>query len=128
MISNGIALSLIVPMAGAWVNPIPNNARNCGLTSRSVSGTRLAMGAANLHGQASCFLPLRQLDQEYYAPRIIQIAGAYPGITAEEFFAVKSEPSADDGQWSYDFSDPDGPQMGTVAIEVRAYLLYVYHF
>ena len=26
-----------------------------------------------------------QLDQDYYAPRIVQIAGAYPGLTDEEF-------------------------------------------
>lgn len=31
--------------------------------------------------------------------------------------AVKSEPSPEPGQWTYDFSDPDGPQLGTVAIE-----------
>jgi len=69
-----------------------------------------------MHGDSSCFLPLTQLDQDYYAPRIVQIAGAYPGITAEDFFAVTSEPSPPQGQWSYDFSDPDGPQIGTVAV------------
>jgi hypothetical protein len=31
--------------------------------------------------------------------------------------AVTSEPSPEPGQWSYDFSDPDGPQVGTVALE-----------
>ena len=46
-----------------------------------------------------------------------KIAGAYPGITKEEFYAVKSEPSPEPGQWNYDFSDPDGPELGTVAIE-----------
>jgi len=30
---------------------------------------------------------------------------------------VSSEPSPDMGQWNYDFSDPDGPQLGTIAIE-----------
>lgn len=72
--------------------------------------------AASLHGENSCFLPLEQLDQDYYPPRIVQIAGSYPGITAEEYLAVSSEPPAPKGQWSYDFSDPDGPQVGTVAI------------
>lgn len=71
----------------------------------------------SLHGQNSCFLPLKQLDQDFYAPRIVQIAGAYPGLTREEFFAVTSEPSPAQGQWTYDFSDPDGPQLGTVALE-----------
>jgi len=50
-------------------------------------------------------------------PRIVQIAGAYPGITKQEYYAVTSEPSAAQGQWTYDFSDPDGPQLGTVALE-----------
>ena len=31
--------------------------------------------------------------------------------------AVSSEPSAPEGQWTYDFSDPDGPQLGTVALD-----------
>lgn len=77
----------------------------------------MALSASgSLHGENSCFLPLEQLDQDYYAPRIVQIAGSYPGITAEEFFAVTSEPPAPKGQWTYDFSDPDGPQVGTVAV------------
>jgi hypothetical protein len=46
----------------------------------------------------------------------IQIAGAYPGVDVETYLALSSEPSAELGQWSYDFSDPDGPQMGTVAL------------
>jgi len=41
----------------------------------------------------------------------------YPGITKEEYEAVSSEPGAEIGQWTYDFSDPDGPQVGTVAIQ-----------
>lgn len=75
------------------------------------------MSEGSLHGENSCFLPVKQLDQDYYAPRIIQIAGMYPGITKEEYEAVSSEPNAEIGQWTYDFSDPDGPQVGTVAIE-----------
>ena len=30
--------------------------------------------------------------------------------------AVTSTPPSELGQWAYDFSDPDGPQLGTVAI------------
>jgi len=73
--------------------------------------------AGSLHGENACFLPLKQLDNDYYAPRILQIAGAYPGLTHEEFSAVTSEPPAEQGQWQYDFSDPDGPQVGTVALD-----------
>mmetsp|Transcript_30987 Transcript_30987/g.35308 ORF Transcript_30987/g.35308 Transcript_30987/m.35308 type:complete len:215 (+) Transcript_30987:156-800(+) len=82
-----------------------------------ISVLKSPLSASILHGESSCFLPLAQLDQDYYAPRIIQIAGSYPGITAEEIQAVSSEPSPDMGQWNYDFSDPDGPQLGTIAIE-----------
>jgi len=47
---------------------------------------------------------------------IHQIAGAYPDVDVETYLAVSSDPPADMGQWSYDFSDPEGPQMGTVAL------------
>ena len=46
-----------------------------------------------------------------------KIAGAYPGLTKDEFLAVTSEPAGEVGQWTYDFSDPNGPQLGTVAVE-----------
>jgi hypothetical protein len=46
-----------------------------------------------------------------------KIAGPYPGVTREEYFAVTSEDTPEPGHWPYDFSDPDGPQLGTVAIE-----------
>ena len=45
-----------------------------------------------------------------------QIAGAYPGVDVETYLALSSDPSAILGQWNYDFSDPNGPQMGTVAL------------
>ncbi len=51
------------------------------------------------------------------ATKRTKIAGPYPGLTREDFFAVQSEPPPEPGQWTYDFSDPDGPQLGTVAIE-----------
>ena len=62
-------------------------------------------------------MPLKQNEQNFCAPRIVQIAGSYPGLDRESFFAVTSEPAPDKGQWTYDFSDPDGPQLGTVAVE-----------
>ena len=34
----------------------------------------------------------------------------------ETYLSISSEPPATMGQWSYDFSDPNGPQMGTVAL------------
>eukprot|EP00587_Corethron_hystrix_P013952 CAMPEP_0113312440 /NCGR_PEP_ID=MMETSP0010_2-20120614/9278_1 /TAXON_ID=216773 ORGANISM="Corethron hystrix, Strain 308" /NCGR_SAMPLE_ID=MMETSP0010_2 /ASSEMBLY_ACC=CAM_ASM_000155 /LENGTH=150 /DNA_ID=CAMNT_0000168283 /DNA_START=303 /DNA_END=755 /DNA_ORIENTATION=- /assembly_acc=CAM_ASM_000155 len=41
----------------------------------------------------------------------------YPGLTVSEFYGPSSDDAAETGQWTYDFSDPDGPQMGTVAFE-----------
>ena len=29
--------------------------------------------AGSKHGEDACFLPLEQLDQEYFAPRVIQV-------------------------------------------------------
>ena len=51
-----------------------------------------------------------------YTSQLHQIAGAYPDVDVETYLAVSSDPPADMGQWSYDFSDPEGPQMGTVAL------------
>ena len=51
-----------------------------------------------------------------YTSKPHQIAGAYPDVDVETYLAVSSDPPADMGQWSYDFSDPQGPQMGTVAL------------
>ena len=99
----------------AWVTP--NHGRKSVERSLNTKLRSAPTMSGSLHGENACFLPLKQLDQDYYSPRIVQIAGAYPGLTREEFSAVSSEPAADAGQWSYDFSDPEGPQLGTVAIE-----------
>ena len=75
-----------------------------------------AAAEGGLHGQGSCFMPISQIrDTELY-PRMIQVAGALPGLTVEGFLAPQSEESQGYGTWQYDFSDPDGPQMGVVAM------------
>mmetsp|Transcript_1807 Transcript_1807/g.3805 ORF Transcript_1807/g.3805 Transcript_1807/m.3805 type:complete len:214 (-) Transcript_1807:375-1016(-) len=98
-------LGLFASSAFAWAPVVKKNSNS---HLQAVGG---------LHGDNSCFLPLVQLEQDYYAPRIVQIAGSYPGVTREDYFAVTSEEPPVQGQWTYDFSDPDGPQLGTVAIE-----------
>lgn len=107
----------ILSSTRAWVSLSVPLAASRTTNHRSTNSPTLKMSEGSLHGENSCFLPMKQLDQDYYAPRIIQIAGMYPGITREEYEAVSSEPTAETGQWTYDFSDPDGPQVGTVAIE-----------
>jgi len=91
-------------------------------SSSNALKTRLfsTVSAGNKHGEGACFLPVIQLDQDYLAPRIVQIAGSYPGVTADEIRAVVSEEAATPGQWTYDFSDSEGPQLGTIAIEGSA--------
>jgi len=107
----------ILSSTRAWVSLSVPLAASKTTNQRSTNSPTLKMSEGSLHGENSCFLPMKQLDQDYYAPRIIQIAGMYPGITREEYEAVSSEPAPEMGQWTYDFSDPDGPQVGTVSIE-----------
>ena len=96
----------------------PTSRRFLQRTRTTASTSAVTLSMANLHGQNSCFMPLKQLDQDYYAPRIIQVAGTYPGISKEEILDVpQSEPAPEQGQWSYDFNDPDGPEVGKVALE-----------
>ena len=102
-------ISIQLTFASAWMSSVRSYDRR--------TSSALGMSAGYLHGEGSCFMPIKQLDQDYYAPRIVQIAGAFPGVTREEFMAVQSDEAAVPGQWTYDFSDPDGPQFGTVAIE-----------
>ena len=47
---------------------------------------------------------------------LLMTTGVYPGLTADELMAPSSFESAGYGRWTYDFSDPEGPQMGTVAL------------
>src|SRR6056300_771079 len=70
----------------AWISPsfiIPQSNRQS--TTTTVLHSSSATSGGSLHGQDSCFMPLKQLDQDYFAPRIVQIAGAYPGLTKEDF-------------------------------------------
>ena len=76
-------LGLFAPLALAWA-PVTsivkkNGNRQISRLQSSTDGNQVG----GLHGDNSCFLPLRQLDQDYYAPRIIQIAGAYPTFSGE---------------------------------------------
>jgi hypothetical protein len=71
---------------------------------------------SGLHGQNFKFLPIIQGNPKKHFPRIVCIAGVYPDLSPEELMAPSSSPAAPVGRWMYDFSDPDGPQLGTVAI------------
>lgn len=110
-----------VVVVTAWnLNSYQSGRRNTFITRLAEASSTSLRIQGSKHGENACFLPLKQFEQDTYAPRIVQIAGSYPGITREEFFSVQSEPAPPMGQWTYDFSDPDGSQLGTVAIEGSA--------
>jgi len=68
------------------------------------------------HGQGFHFMPMIRTGSKEHFPRILPIAGVFPGITTQELLAPRPNPSAPQGSWSYDFSDIGGVQLGKVAI------------
>ena len=76
----------------------------------------VSMAASGLHGDQSHFMPIDQLGGDQTMPRIVPIAGVYPGVSAADVRAPAVSAPPELGNWQYDFADPDGPQMGTVAL------------
>lgn len=62
-----------------------------------LSGTDRAEGT---HGTGFRFMPLSQMPKDS-SPHLVCIAGAYPGISAEELLRVKPLPVAPQGKWNY---------------------------
>ena len=56
---------MIIPSSLCWVPTSRSNHRRVNIPAVAMAGS--------LHGEDSCFLPLKQLDQDYYAPRIVQV-------------------------------------------------------
>ena len=83
---------------------------------RNQQGSSSLSMKSGQHGQGFKFLPLERGGKKYHFPRIVQIAGVYPDLSPEDLMAPSSTPAPPMGQWVYDFSDPSGPQMGTVAL------------
>jgi len=96
----GAALALRCPAA-----PARPFARGAALAS--------AAGDAGLHGSSTCFLPLDQLRDDLRWPRLLRVAGAYPGLTGAEIAAppMCAEPPAN-GFWNYEFPDAHGSEFG----------------
>ena len=77
----------------------------------------LSMSAnIQLHGKNFKYLPILKGKKKEYFPRIVPIAGVYPELTEESLMAPYSEPPVSPGSIRYDFSDPSGPQLGTIAV------------
>lgn len=55
----------------AWV--MPAGGKSTATRHTASTSSHLGMAAGNKHGENACFLPLEQLDQDYYAPRIVQV-------------------------------------------------------
>ena len=84
--------------------------------SRHSVALKMGPDDLGLHAQNFKFMPIIQGSTNDHFPRIIQIAGVYPSLSYDDLMAPTSFPAADPGSWVYDFSDPSGPQMGTVAL------------
>mmetsp|Transcript_34819 Transcript_34819/g.111601 ORF Transcript_34819/g.111601 Transcript_34819/m.111601 type:complete len:227 (+) Transcript_34819:16-696(+) len=70
-----------------------------------------------LHGSNFCFLPLDQLDSDSLWPRLLRVAGAYPGLTSAELLATPGPvEAAKNGEWTYEFPDAHGSDLGVVAV------------
>lgn len=71
-------VSIAVSACHAWVMPAAIGGTSSRATRHHASSTQLesslGMAAGSKHGENSCFLPLEQLDQDYYAPRIVQVS------------------------------------------------------
>lgn len=61
-------------------------------------------------------MPMHRAANDEHYPRIMKIAGVYPGLSPAELMAPVSDGAASQGSWAYDFSDLTGPQLGKVAI------------
>jgi hypothetical protein len=72
--------------------------------------------ATGYHGENFKFMSILKGSSDDHFPRIVQIAGAFPGLTPEDIMAPSSTPAADPGSWTYSFPDPDDPNVGTIAV------------
>jgi hypothetical protein len=65
-------ITLHVSSCDAWV--MPAGGKSTATRQTASTSSHLGMAVGNKHGENACFLPLEQLDQDYYAPRIVQVS------------------------------------------------------
>ncbi len=107
------AVMALLAAANAFVAHSP---RAFPTRSAAAAAPGVSMAAEGLHGDQSHFMPIDQLGSDQTTPRIVPIAGVYPGVSAADVRAPVASPPPEIGNWQYEFADPDGPQMGTVAL------------
>lgn len=93
----------------------PHGFKHC-LRSSSLSRSGSKSSSEGLHGDDFVYMPMIQGSPDEPFPRIIAIAGVYPGVTYEQIMAPEESPYAEAGQFQYVFSDPDASQLGTIAL------------
>lgn len=97
------------------VNGFKNFATRLQYQSSCASSAILAARPGG-HGDGFKFIPIHQAKQLENFPRIVPIAGVFPDITPQDLLAPSPTLPVSKGSWTYDFSTPDGPQLGTVAL------------
>lgn len=73
-----VTTSSLSGIINGWVYQDVSSTRTFRQSTRPLGSTTIismSSSGGSLHGQNSCFLPLKQLDQDYYAPRIVQVRG-----------------------------------------------------
>lgn len=111
LVSSSFGSTSLSRRAAASVDTMPPRYEESEDIDRTETGNIIG-----LHGAESRFLSLSQLKRKEFWPRIIPVAGSYPGLTKADLLAPESQASTEPGQFSFDFTDPEGPQLGTVAL------------
>lgn len=68
------------------------------------------------HGENFKYLTVFKGKSSEHFPRTVPIAGMYPELTPEDVLAPAQLPLVMPGQFTFDFSDASGPQLGTIAV------------
>ena len=84
--------------------------------ARRSSPSPLKMATLGKHGENFKYLSIMKGKNSQHFPRTIPIAGMYPEVTPEDLMAPAQCPLIMPGRIAFDFSDPSGPQLGTVAV------------
>ena len=73
-----ISTLLTTNICHAFINPIPTPTRLINnIPMSSLQAETLKDTAGNLHGESACFLPILQNDDEYIAPRMVQVCTCF---------------------------------------------------
>ena len=68
-----------------------------------------------VHGSGFRFMPMVSMQPEP-SPALLAIAGAYPGITADQLLSPSALPQPDQGRWNYHRLTGDAVPTGFVVV------------